>query len=83
MDVPRQKQEVDGNYDSFTRLLGAILPEHRDKLALMRDRKIVGYFDTPRQALVSAAGRFPDGIFSVQEVTDEPLDLGFWSHVGS
>jgi hypothetical protein len=83
MDAARQKQEVDRNYDAFTRMLGAILPEHRDKLALMRDRKIVGYVDTPRQALVSAAERFPDGIFSVQEVTDKPLDLGFWSHVGS
>ena len=25
--------------------------------------------------------RFEDGIFSIQEVTDEPIDLGFWSHV--
>jgi hypothetical protein len=82
VDLERQNQEVDRNYDAFTKLLGSILPEHRDQLALMRDEQIVGYFDTPHQALKAGYERFPDGIFSIQEVTDEPLDLGFWSHVG-
>ena len=83
MDVVRQRQEVDRNYDAFTRVLGSILRAHRDQLALMRDGQIVGYFDTPKDALRAASERFPDGIFSIQEVTDEPIDLGFWSHVGS
>jgi len=83
MDAERQRQEVDLNYDAFVRMLGSILPEHQDQLALMRDGQIVGYFQSPREALMAAHERFPDGIFSVQEVTDEPIDLGFWSHVGS
>lgn len=83
MDVQRQREEVDRNYDAFTRMLGTILSEHRDQLALMRDGLIVGYFETPRQALEAAYEHYPDGVFSIQEVTDEPLDLGFWSHVGS
>jgi hypothetical protein len=83
MDVQRQREEVDRNYDAFTRVLGTILSDHRDELALMRDGRIVGYFNTPRQALEAASERFSDGVFSIQEVTDEPLDLGFWSHVGS
>lgn len=82
MDAERQRREVDQNYDAFTGMLGSILPEHRDQLALMRDGDIVGYFNTPREALIAASERFPDGIFSIQEVTDEPIDLGFWSHVG-
>jgi hypothetical protein len=82
VDPARQKHEVDHNYDAFTRVLGSILDEHRDQLALMRDGAIVGFFDTPRAALVAANDLFPDGIFSIQEVTDEPIDLGFWSHVG-
>jgi hypothetical protein len=82
VDLERQKQEVDRNYDAFVKMLGSILPEHRDQLALMRDERVVSYFDTPRSALEAAYERFPDGIFSIQEVTDEPLDLGFWSHVG-
>ena len=82
MDAARQKQQVDHNYDVFSRMLGSILPEHRDQLALMRDGSVVGYFETPRAALTAASELFPDGIFSIQEVTDEPIDLGFWSHVG-
>jgi hypothetical protein len=82
MDAQRQRQEVDRNYDAFNRMLGSILEEHRDQLALMHDGLIVGYFRTPREALRAAYERFPDGIFSIQEVTDEPIDLGFWSHVG-
>jgi len=81
MDVERQKQQVDSNYDAFVRLLGSILEDHRDQLALMRDGKIVGFFDTPKAALQAANSMFPDEIFSLQEVTDEAIDLGFWSHV--
>jgi hypothetical protein len=83
MDSTRQRLEVDRNYDRFVRILGAILPKHRDQLALMRDGEVVGYYDTPREALEAAAEKFSDGIFSIQEVTDEPIDLGFWSHVAS
>jgi hypothetical protein len=81
MDRARQRIEVDRNYDVFVRMLAGLLTEHRDELALMRDGKVVGFYKTPRGALEAAAEKFPDGIFSIQEVTDEPIDLGFWSHV--
>lgn len=83
MDVERQQLEVDRNYDAFMRMLPAILPEHRDQLALMREEKIVDYFEKPADAYRTGVTLFPDRIFSIQEVTDEPIDLGFWSHVGS
>ena len=81
MDVERQRREVDDNDDAFVQILESILNEHRDQLALMRDRRIVGFYDTPGEALRAASKLFPDGIFSIQEVTDKPIDLGFWSHV--
>ena len=83
MDRERQNVEVDRNYDAFVSMLGTILPEHRDQLALMRDGKVVAYFDKPGDAHRAGMERFDDEIFSIQEVTDEPIDLGFWSHVGS
>jgi hypothetical protein len=79
----RQKLEVDRNYDAFVRMLGSLLLKHRDQLALMRDGEVVGFYRTPREALEAATEKFTDGIFSIQEVTDEPIDLGFWSHVAS
>jgi hypothetical protein len=76
VDAQRQNEEVDRNYDAFVKMLESLLPEHRDQLALMRDQRIVGFFHTPRELLEAAADRFPDGLFSIQEVTDEPLFLG-------
>ena len=81
MDRERQGREVDRNYDAFNRLLGTLLPEHRNQYALMRDCKIIGFFDKPGDANREAVALFDDQIFSIQEVTDEPVDLGFWSHV--
>ncbi len=81
MDTKRQNEEVDRNYDAFMRILGDLLPEHRDEYALMRDGEIVGFFVKPGDAYREGLARFEDEIFSLQEVTDEPIDLGFWSHV--
>jgi hypothetical protein len=83
MDQARQRLEVDENYDAFVRMLGTLLPAHRDELALMRGGQVMGFYNTPREALEAATEKFSDGIFSIQEVTDEPIDLGFWSHVAS
>ncbi|MEA3002473.1 MAG: hypothetical protein QOH81_1261 [Sphingomonadales bacterium] len=83
MDEARQRSEVERNYDAFVRLLASIVGDHRDQLALMRDGRIVDFFDRPGDAYRKGMERFPDGIFSIQEVTDEPIDLGFWSHVGN
>jgi hypothetical protein len=81
MDEERQRQEVDRNYDIFMRQLATLLPEHRDQYALMRDGEIVGFFAKPGDAYRAGLELFPDEIFSLQEVTDEPIDLGFFSHV--
>jgi len=81
MDKAQQEREVDRNYDAFVRLLGSLLPEHRNQFALMRDAQIIGFFNKPGEANRAGVERFPDQIFSIQEVTDEPIDLGFWSHV--
>ncbi|MCA1653223.1 MAG: hypothetical protein ABR588_00450 [Sphingomicrobium sp.] len=83
MDQNRQGLEVDRNYDAFVRMLGSILTGHRDQLALMREGQIVGFYTTPAEANRAGVDMFEDQIFSIQEVTDEPIDLGFWSHVAS
>jgi hypothetical protein len=81
MDREQQAREVDRNYDAFVRVLGSLLSSHRNEFALMRDARIVDFFQNPGEANRAGIDRFPDEIFSIQEVTDEPIDLGFWSHV--
>lgn len=80
MTQDQQRIEVDRNYDAFTRALGEIVHAHRNQFALMRGGEIVGYFDKPGDAYREGVSRFADLTFSIQEVTDEPIDLGFWSH---
>lgn len=83
MDIARQKLEVDRNYDAFMRTLSTILSGHRGQYALMRHGQIIEFFERPGPANVAGSERFADGVFSIQEVTDEPIDLGFWSHVAA
>lgn len=75
-----QKSEVDQNFEAFKAILPEILDAHRGKFALMRDQKILDYFDTARDAFLAARGQSADNRFSIQEVTDEQLDLGYFSH---
>lgn len=80
VDQERQAVEVDRNYDVFERLLGGLLPQHRDEYALMREGEIVAFFKSVGAANREGMARYPDQIFSIQEVTDEPIDLGFWTY---
>jgi len=75
------RREVDANYDFFERNLAMFLVEHAGQYALIRACEVIGFFDKPGDAYRAGLGHFPDEIFSIQEVIDEPIDLGFFSHV--
>jgi hypothetical protein len=74
------REQVDKNYEAFITMLPTIIGMHRDKYALMRDGLAVGYYSTLEDAYMTANKFYPDGQFSVQKVTDIPVDLGFFSH---
>jgi len=79
--MPNLKQEqVDRNFQAFQELLPALVASQAGKFALMRDAKIVEFFDTARDAQVAGAKLFPDELFSIQQVIAAPVDLGFFSH---
>ena len=79
--MPNLKQEqVDRNYEAFQELLPGLVASHAGKFALMRDGKIVEFFDTARDAQVAGTKLFPDEQFSIQQVIAMPVDLGFFSH---
>ena len=79
MSDPLQ-EEVDQNYQAFKARLAELVQSHPGKFALMRHGAIVEFFDTPRDAHVAGRTLFPDELFSVQEVTEAPVDLGYFSH---
>jgi len=79
-----QLEQVQANYKAFEKILPTLLPQHAGKFALMRNAVIVEFFDTVRDAYVAGQNLFKeDGLFSVQEIVEAPVDLGFFSHAVS
>lgn len=73
--------QIENNYQAFQSELPSLLASQRGKFALMRDGKIVEFFDTARDAYLAGLKIFAsDRLFSVQEVLETPVNLGFFSH---
>ena len=79
MELTRDS-EIDSNYMAFKVLLDSILKNHCGEYALMRDKRIVSYHDSAGDAERAGAKNFADHIYSVQLVSREPVDLGFYSY---
>ena len=73
----RQQQEVDANYEAFQKKETDLLGRHAGKFALMKDREVIEFFDTDRDAWAAGKLRYGDDVFSVQEVGAHPLKLGW------
>lgn len=80
MDHAALSREVDQNYDYFQRHIASYLPRETGRYALLRHQKVIGFFDDPGVAAAEGAKRFADNIFSIQEVTSAPIDLGLYSY---
>ena len=78
-----RQAQVDQNLDAFLKELPGLAKTHPGKIALLHDKKIVGFYDTVPDAVTTASAMFPDGMFSIQPVTQIPVELGFYSHTSS
>lgn len=76
----RKQHEIDENYKVFSEILPDLMKTHAGKFVVMRHRKTVAFFDTSRDAIVHASTTYPDGVFSIQEITQKAVDLGWFSH---
>jgi hypothetical protein len=75
------RQQIERSYRAFQEQLPSLIATPRGKFALMRDGQVIEFFDTARDAYVTGQRLFQqDKLFSVQEVTETPVDLGFFSH---
>lgn len=80
MTGPEKRYEIEQNYCVFLDKLPFILPMYRDQYALMRHGEIVGYYSTLQDAYITGQKFYEDKLYSIQKVTDIPVDLGFFSH---
>lgn len=74
--------EVTNNYAAFVAILPRFLGSHRGQFALLHHERIQGFFSDAVQAFSHGYKEFGEGNFSVQQVTDEVEDLGFYSYAG-
>jgi hypothetical protein len=80
MSDQQAREQVEKNYQVFLSMLPNIIAEHRNKYALMKDGQVIGYYSTLEDAYMTANKFYAEEPFSVQKVTDIPIDLGFFSH---
>lgn len=80
MNMSIINDEVDRNFDAFLEKLEPLLQSNGGQYALMRKGEIEGFFSSDIEALSAGRSRFSDCLFSIQEITDRPVDLGFFSH---
>jgi hypothetical protein len=72
--------QVERNYEVFRAKLPQLLSTHEGKFALMRNGEIVDFYDTAMDAYTKGKQDFGLGGFSIQEIADKMLDLGYFSH---
>ena len=74
-------QPNEDNYQYFKTILPDILHIHQGKYALLQNRQVLAYYDTLEDALMTAHAFCAEDGYSIQEVTDRVVDLGYFSHV--
>ena len=81
VEVDRKKlqSQIDRNYKAFNKHLHRHIRTHRNSFALMRDGEVVRFCRSYESAWNAGSRQFKDGLFSIQKVTDTPMDLGFFS----
>ena len=77
--MARTQQTIDENYAAFEKELPKLMLRHAGRFALMRNASIVDFFDTARDAVITGEHLYADDEFSVQEVTQTPVNLGRYS----
>lgn len=75
-----REQEISQNFQAFEGFLANLLPKHAGEFALLSREELIGVYPRVMDAMTEGSARFGDGNFSVQRITNRPLDLGFLSY---
>lgn len=75
-----QRAEAQANYEAFEAELPSLMERYEGKFAVYRHRQLLEFFDDYSVAEVFGRSRFDDGLFSIQEVTQEPLDIRWFKY---
>jgi hypothetical protein len=72
------EQQVKINYEAFKKMLPSLLKDE-NKYALLKDGNLIAIYDTMSDAVTTAEKMFSDKLWSIQKITDRPINLGYRS----
>jgi hypothetical protein len=72
--------EISRNAARFGELLPSLIRQRPGEYALMRNLDIVGFYPSAMDAQTAGHDKFPDGLFSIQKVTEAVEHLGRYSY---
>lgn len=73
-------EQVEKNFQAMLERLDEYMVFHENKYALMRNEEVIEFYDSWEDAYKTGRKFYEDGLFSVQEITKTPIDLGYFSH---
>ncbi len=73
--------EVDNNFAYFKAHFEEFKEEHFQEFALLHHQKIINFFESENDAMTIGMHNYKEGNFSIQQVTDARIDLGYQSYV--
>ena len=77
-DIQAIQKEVDGNYEFFKTL--SFEAHQKGQSALLKGRELIAVLETRQDALTMGESKYPDGVYSIQEISADIVDLGFHSY---
>ena len=73
--------EVDNNYAYFKSHFSEFEKTYPEKFALLHKEQAIEFFDHENDAIKAGMKDYGEGCFSVQQVADNSIDLGYQSYV--
>lgn len=70
--TPEQWVEAKENEKYFLTQLDSLLPDHEGQAVLIHNQEFIEFYDEFMDAFYVGYARYPDGMYSVQEVTKTP-----------
>lgn len=75
--------EIERNYAVFKDMLDSLIRTSPGQYALLHDQQLHGIYPTAKEAGSAGYTKFGTEPFSIQLVSKEPVDLGFYSYAAS
>lgn len=80
MNTSQATREVDANFTYFETKLPKLKKDHLKEFALLHKQQIIDFFKDEDDAIQIGFKDYGEGRFSVQQVADNRIDLGYQSY---